>query len=129
MSLFYIALGGRLGAVLRFLLTEYVNNNISNLMPFGTLVVNVLGCFLIGCIAGFFASKSSPMFLFFVIGFLGSFTTMSAFSIQTIELFNSNTLSTSDVKRFSILLISSTVSSDSFFLFFSAKFIILAVCK
>ena len=93
MSLFYIALGGGLGAVLRFLLTEYVNNNISNLMPFGTLFVNVMGCLLIGCIAGFFASKSSPMFLFFVIGFLGSFTTMSAFSIQTIELFNSNTLS------------------------------------
>ena len=73
--------------------TMDVNNNISNLIPFGTLFVNVLGCFLIGCIAGFFASKSSPMFLFFVIGFLGSFTTMSAFSIQTIELFNSNTLS------------------------------------
>ena len=93
MSLLYIALGGGLGAVLRFLLTEYVNNNISNLMAFGTLSVNVLGCFIVGCVAGFFASKSSPMYFFFVIGFLGSFTTMSAFSIQTIELFNSNILS------------------------------------
>jgi len=60
---------------------------------FGTLSVNILGCFVIGCIAGYFASKSSPMYLFFVIGFLGSFTTMSAFSIQTIELFNSNSIS------------------------------------
>ena len=93
MSILYIALGGGLGAVLRFMLTEYVNNNISNLIPFGTLSVNVIGCFVIGCIAGFFASKSSSMYLFFVVGFLGSFTTMSAFSIQTIELFNSNTLS------------------------------------
>ena len=93
MSLLYIALGGGIGAVLRFLLTEYVNNNISNLIPLGTLSVNVLGCFVIGCVAGFFASKSSPMYFFFVIGFLGSFTTMSAFSIQTIELFNSSTLS------------------------------------
>ena len=93
MSLLYIALGGGLGTVLRFLLTEYVNNNISNLIPFGTLSVNIIGCFVIGCIAGYFASKSSPIYLFFVIGFLGSFTTMSAFSIQTIELFNSNPIS------------------------------------
>ena len=86
MSIVYIALGGALGAVLRFFLTEYVNNNISNLVPFGTLFVNVVGCFVIGCIAGFFAGKSSPMYFFIVIGFLGSFTTMSAFSQQTIEL-------------------------------------------
>ena len=72
MSLIYIALGGGLGAVSRFLLTEHINN-ISDVFPFGTLSVNTLGCF--------------------VIGFLGSFTTMSAFSIQTIELFNSNSIS------------------------------------
>ena len=93
MSLLYIALGGGLGAVLRFLLTEFVNNNMSNLIPLGTLSVNVLGCCFIGCIAGFFASKSSPMYFFFIVGFLGSFTTMSAFSMQTIDLFNSNALS------------------------------------
>ena len=93
MSLIYIALGGGLGAVSRFLLTEYINNNIYDLFPFGTLTVNIVGCFVVGCIAGYFASKSSPMYLFFVIGFLGSFTTMSAFSMQTIDLFNSNALS------------------------------------
>ncbi len=94
MSIVFIALGGGLGAVLRFLLTEFVNNNMSNLIPFGTFSVNVLGCFVvIGCVAGFFASKSSPMYFFFIVGFLGSFTTMSAFSMQTIDLFNSNALS------------------------------------
>ena len=93
MSLIYIALGGGLGAVSRFLLTEYLNNNISYLFPIGTIFVNILGCFIVGCIAGYFASKSSPIYLFFVIGFLGSFTTMSAFSIQAIELFNSNSSS------------------------------------
>ena len=92
MSLIYIALGGGLGAVSRFLLTEHINNNISDLFPFGTLSVNILGCFVVGCVAGFFASKSSPIYIFFVIGFLGSFTTMSAFSIQTIDLFNSNSI-------------------------------------
>mgnify|MGYP001249011070 CR=1 FL=1 len=93
MSLLYIALGGGLGAVLRFLLTEFINNNMSNSIFFGTLSVNILGCFVIGCVAGFFATKSSPMYFFFIIGFLGSFTTMSAFSMQTIDLFNSNALS------------------------------------
>ena len=92
MGLLYIAIGGGLGAVLRFLLTEYINNNISNLIPLGTLSVNVLGCFVIGCVAGLIASKSSPMYFFFIIGFLGSFTTMSAFSIQTFELLSTNTL-------------------------------------
>ena len=54
MSLIYIALGGGLGAISRFLLTEYINNNISDLFPFGTLSVNIFGCFVIGCIAGLF---------------------------------------------------------------------------
>ena len=80
MSLLYIALGGGLGAVSRFLLTEHVNNNISNLFPFGTLFVNILGCFVIGCIAGYFASKSSPMYLFFVIGFLSISSRITIFS-------------------------------------------------
>ena len=93
MSLVFIALGGGLGAVFSFLLSEFVNNNMSNLIPLGTLSENDLGCFFIGCIAGFFASKSSPMYFFFIVGFLGSFTTMSAFSMQTIDLFNSNALS------------------------------------
>ena len=92
MSLIYIALGGGLGAVSRFLLTEHINNNISDLFQFGTLSVNILGCFVVGCVAGIFASKSSPMYIFFVIGFLGSFTTMSSFSIKTIDLFNSNSI-------------------------------------
>ena len=116
MSLLYIALGGGLGAVLRFLLTEYVNNNIPNLVPFGTLSVNVLGCFIAGCVAGFFASKSSPMYLFFVIGFLGSFTTMSAFSIQTIELFNSNILSgiTYVILTFSFTIVATYIGLTAF---------------
>ena len=92
MNILLIACGGGVGAVLRYLLTEYINNNLSNTFPLGTLSVNILGCFIIGCVAGYFASKSSQMYFFFVIGFLGSFTTMSAFSIQALELLNTNAL-------------------------------------
>ena len=58
MSLLYIAVGGELGSVLRFLLTEYVNNNITNLIPIGTLAENVTECQIVGCVADLFASKS-----------------------------------------------------------------------
>jgi len=92
MNILLIACGGGVGAILRYLLTEYINNNLSNTFPLGTLSVNILGCFIVGCVAGYFASKSSPMYFFFVIGFLGSFTTMSAFSIQALELLNTNAL-------------------------------------
>ena len=92
MNILFIACGGGVGAVLRYVLTEYINNNFSNIFPLGTLSVNILGCFIVGCVAGYFASKSSPMYFFLVIGILGSFTTMSAFSIQTLELLNTNAL-------------------------------------
>lgn len=92
MNILLIACGGGIGAVLRYVLTEYINNNFSSIFLLGTLSVNILGCFIVGCVAGYFASKSSPMYFFLVIGFLGSFTTMSAFSIQTLELLNTNAL-------------------------------------
>ena len=92
MSILYIAIGGGLGAVCRYVLTEYINNNSSNHFALGTISINILGCFIMGCIAGVLISKTSPMYFFLVIGFLGSFTTMSAFSIQTIELLNTSTL-------------------------------------
>ena len=92
MNLLLIAFGGGFGAVFRYLLTEYINNNFSNSFPLGTLAINILGCFIMGCVFGLFVSKSSPIYYFMVIGFLGSFTTMSAFSIQTIDLLNTNTV-------------------------------------
>ena len=92
MNIFLIACGGGIGAVLRYVLTEYVNNNFSSSFPLGSLSVNILGCFIVGCLAGYFASHASSMYFFLIIGFLGSFTTMSAFSVQTIELLNTNTL-------------------------------------
>ena len=86
-----IGMGGFLGAIMRYLLGNYVQNwsKISD-FPIGTLVVNLVGCLLIGALAQlaeirdiFTPETSSLIFL----GFLGAFTTFSTFSSDSYNLF------------------------------------------
>ena len=93
----YVAGGGALGASLRFFV-----QNISKLyfpnFPVGTLIVNIIGSFLIGLLANYLNSKEiSELFYKYIIiiGLLGSFTTFSAFSIETTELINEGRISLS----------------------------------
>ena len=93
-NLFFVAVGGALGATLRYL-TSITFNYYFYYSFIGTLFINVLGSFLIGLLIYFIKSKEiSEEFIkfFFIIGFLGSYTTFSAFSIETIELFMNNKL-------------------------------------
>ena len=87
-NLIYVASGGAFGAILRLLTSNFYKLYFPN-FPIGTLFINFLGSFLIG----FFASRlenneTSPVFIeyFMIIGILGSFTTFSAFSFETIQL-------------------------------------------
>jgi CrcB protein len=88
-TLGWIALGGALGAVARSLVTGAVFKWWPTALPWGTLLVNVLGSIAIGVL---FASLSGTLWLhtiarpFLVVGFLGAFTTFSAFSIETLTL-------------------------------------------
>lgn len=86
-----IALGGALGSVSRFAMSGLVANQIGETFPWGTLVVNVLGSFLIS----FFATLTGPDGrilvgsggrMFFMTGVMGGFTTFSSFSLQTLAL-------------------------------------------
>ena len=88
MNILLIGTGGALGAISRYVLTDAVTKYFPTSQFIGTLSVNILGCFLVGLLFGFFADMKSEIQVFFVIGFLGSFTTMSAFSIQTLEMFS-----------------------------------------
>ena len=90
MNILLIAFGGAIGAIARYLITFFSENLQFYQVPLGTLIVNILGCFAAGCFVGYFGTKTSDFYLLFVVGFLGSFTTMSAFSLQTIELLESN---------------------------------------
>jgi CrcB protein len=88
-SYILVAFGGAIGAMMRFGISELLENEP---FPQATLVVNLVGSFFIGiCFAatahstlGFEAS------LFLVTGILGAFTTMSAFSLETIQLIEQN---------------------------------------
>tara|TARA_B100000035_G_C20964326_1_gene538028 strand:- start:82 stop:441 length:360 start_codon:yes stop_codon:yes gene_type:complete len=89
----YVGFGGALGAISRFGINEIFENYLSLSSPVGTLFVNVVGCFLIGLIVGFTLPIKDTTYYFFIIGFLGSFTTMSALTYQTILMANTNFIS------------------------------------
>ena len=92
MNVLFIGIGGFLGAISRYLLNEFIVKYIPTSFPIGILIVNILGCFLIGFFVGGNLTSKDNLYYFMIIGFLGSFTTMSASSYQTIELFNTNIL-------------------------------------
>ena len=84
MNLFYVALGGAIGAVARYKLSE-----LNSTIPYGTLIANVLGCFLIGfCFFLFNDSKTLEINQYtktiIISGFLGALTTFSTFSLELV---------------------------------------------
>ncbi len=90
-KMIYVGIGGFLGAVLRYSLGTYVHS-ITKHLPFyfSTLSVNIIGCILIGVLAGFFETQqilNHEIRLFLMLGLLGSFTTFSTFSLDTMVLF------------------------------------------
>jgi fluoride exporter len=85
----WIAAGGALGAVLRWLLASAVHARTTSALPLGTLSVNVLGCAAIGALGPWLvgpAGLREETRLFVVVGVLGGFTTMSAFAWETVSL-------------------------------------------
>ena len=89
-NILFVGIGGALGAISRFGVNEFFENYFSLSSPFGTFSVNVIGCFLIGIFIGLALPTKDSTYYFFVIGFLGSFTTMSAFTYQTMVMANTN---------------------------------------
>ena len=86
-----IALGGAAGSLCRYGLDRVVRRAVGGTpdFPWGTLVVNVLGCFAIGAVAGFeirIAPLPYAVRLALVVGLLGGFTTFSSFGLETLRL-------------------------------------------
>ena len=88
-SLLLVAIGSSIGGTCRFLCQQFVQKHFPSSIPFGTLSVNIIGCFIIGIIYGL-ANKSniiSPEIrLFMATGFCGGYTTFSSFAYENISL-------------------------------------------
>jgi CrcB protein len=93
MTYLWIAIGSAIGGVARYSCSGLAAHTIGETFPWGTLIVNVVGSFVIG----FFATMTGPdgRYLvgtnarqFVMVGFCGGFTTFSSFSLQTLNLIN-----------------------------------------
>lgn len=85
-----VAMGGALGAVVRFAIGLQAVRWMGDGFPWGTLMVNVLGGFLMGLLASSLGESERMMRAFLGVGVLGGFTTFSAFSLETLRLFESH---------------------------------------
>ena len=84
-----VGLGGAVGSMLRFILQRLVN---TATIPYGTLLVNIAGCFLIGLLWGLTTRNSITQTtgLLLISGFCGGFTTFSAFSYDSVQMMQEN---------------------------------------
>lgn len=88
MTLLYVALGGALGAVARYGLSGWLQETAGGTFPWGTLAVNVAGCFLLGLTLAWLerVAVAADVRSFAAIGVLGAFTTFSTFSYEAVAL-------------------------------------------
>jgi len=89
-NLLFIAAGGAIGSVLRYLTSVWTMKLIGpNWLISGTAVVNIIGCILIGITASILQEKGlmeNTVKLFLIVGFLGGFTTFSSFGLEGFEV-------------------------------------------
>jgi len=96
-ELIFVFIGGGLGSLVRFIHGNCVNAFHNSNFPFGTFTINVIACFVLGLMIGLADHKqllSPAARLFWAVGFCGGFSTFSAFSSETVALFQQGQNST-----------------------------------
>jgi CrcB protein len=96
MNIFYVFLGGGIGASIRYIFQLLIGKHNGTDFPISTFATNIIGCFLIGILAAL-ALKfkwSEQTILFGITGILGGYTTFSSFALEFINLVKSNQLLT-----------------------------------
>lgn len=84
-----IAAGGALGAVCRFIAGNAVSRAAGSALPYGTFVINIAGCFVMGMLMTVIIDREmlpAAWRLFLCVGFLGGFTTFSSFGFETLMM-------------------------------------------
>ena len=82
-KLVFIALGGAAGSVLRYLIQHFTHKNYPGLFPYGTFLVNIMGCLIVGFLVSWASGNkalSETLTLMLITGFCGGFTTFSTFA-------------------------------------------------
>lgn len=87
-----VMLGGSVGALTRYIFSSLAFLFFGSRFAWGTLLVNLLGCFLVGMLFGIFERSSQSQVphlrILFMTGFLGSLTTFSTYALETVHLFH-----------------------------------------
>lgn len=92
-TLLIIGLGGFLGSISRYLTQLFILRIFNSTPPIGTIVVNILGSFIIGVVFAYSSKTnfiSNELKIFLTIGFCGGFTTFSSFTLDQFILLDSN---------------------------------------
>jgi len=87
--IFIVGTGSFIGGVSRFLISRFIQNYADSAFPFGTFIINISGCFLVGLFYGLSerGNNLNPDWrLFLTVGFCGGFTTFSTFANENIAL-------------------------------------------
>ena len=84
-DLLFVFLGGGAGSILRYMVSRWLN---TSFFPWGTLAVNIIGCFLVSLFGTWIARQSLPtdLRLSMVVGLCGGFTTFSTFGNETLTM-------------------------------------------
>ncbi|WP_174186677.1 fluoride efflux transporter CrcB [Nocardia barduliensis] len=86
MTVLLVVVGGAIGAPLRYLVDRAVQSRHDSLFPWGTFVVNLIGCLILGALSGAGTALSAPLFVLLGTGFCGALTTYSTFGYETVRL-------------------------------------------
>ena len=91
LNILLVAIGGALGASMRYAVSIFINRTFESVVLTGTLTVNLLGSLVIGILMGMLSTQanfSEKSYLLLVVGILGGFTTFSSYSFENLELLN-----------------------------------------